>query len=337
MSDVAWSRGGAGEDGRHIITACDDANLYLCRVSDGKRVCDFKGHMKEVFCCAYSPQGGLAASGSEDETIRLWDPQSAACIRTIPAHCDPVTSVDFSNNGECLCSGSYDGTVRLWNTRNGEVLVTFTAKLPVAPPVGCARFTPNSKYIAVTYLQSFAMLVEIGTLATGLSNQQKRNNHQEQQKNSHGSDEATNQLKAMRKFHGHSNDDFASFLAFPHLPRQHGGRGLLVGSEDGRPCLYEIQSAKVVQRLGPKFSASTSNQTPEGAAAASGKPEDAGGAKEAQKGNGKSHSEAVIAVDAHPYKPLCVTGAMEPDSSVKLWAPPSKNYQAKQQNQQQQQ
>lgn len=33
-------------------------------------------------------------SGSLDESVRLWDIRSGHCIRTIPAHADPVTEID---------------------------------------------------------------------------------------------------------------------------------------------------------------------------------------------------------------------------------------------------
>jgi WD40 repeat protein len=283
--------------------------------------------MKEVFCCAFSPSGGMCASGSEDETLRFWDPQTGHNTRTIPAHADPVTSVDFSGNGECICTSSFDGTVRLWNARDGNVIVTFTAKLPIAPPAGCARFTPNSKYIAVSYLSSFGMLVDIGNLA-GINNSKSNN----EQQGSTDMDAATQQLKAMRKFVSHTNDEFAAFLAFPHLPRVSGGRGLLFGSEDGHSCLYEIQSAKVAQRLDGDSDPSTSTAgTSEFAGNGKGLEAEGGAgtnttsanasAGTAIEGSKRGHTEAVLAVDAHPKVPLCVTGAMHPDCSVKLWSP----------------
>ncbi|XP_053156050.1 WD repeat-containing protein 18 isoform X3 [Hemicordylus capensis] len=43
----------------------------------------FKGHRDQVTCLSVSTDGNLLLSGSNDETVRLWDIQSKQCIRTI--------------------------------------------------------------------------------------------------------------------------------------------------------------------------------------------------------------------------------------------------------------
>lgn len=68
-----------------------------------------RGHTSFVFCLAYSPRGNLLASGSYDETIRIWNIKKRKCLRTLPAHSDPVTSVAFSYDGSLLCSCGHDG------------------------------------------------------------------------------------------------------------------------------------------------------------------------------------------------------------------------------------
>ena len=71
-----------------------------------------KGHTSFVFTLAYSPMGNILASGSYDETIRLWDVKRRKVLRVLPAHSDPVSSVGFSKDGTLLMSCGHDGL--LW-------------------------------------------------------------------------------------------------------------------------------------------------------------------------------------------------------------------------------
>ncbi len=70
--------------------------------------------------------GNTLASGSEDETIRLWDIRRGEHIRTLSGHTDGVIGVAFSPDGNTLASGSVDETIRLWDANTGRHLRTLT-------------------------------------------------------------------------------------------------------------------------------------------------------------------------------------------------------------------
>ena len=46
-----------------------------------------------------------------DESVRIWDVKTGKCLKTLPAHSDPVTAVNFNRDGSLIVSSSYDG---LW-------------------------------------------------------------------------------------------------------------------------------------------------------------------------------------------------------------------------------
>jgi WD40 repeat protein len=69
---------------------------------------------------AFSPDGGRLASGSADETVRIWTVATGES-RVLGSHLGAVQYVTFSPDGKSLASASRDGTVRLWDDATGEV------------------------------------------------------------------------------------------------------------------------------------------------------------------------------------------------------------------------
>ena len=63
---------------------------------------------------AWFPDGRTLASGSWDNSVKLWDASSGRLLNTFEGSTMFLTSVAFSPNGWMLVSGAGDGTTRLW-------------------------------------------------------------------------------------------------------------------------------------------------------------------------------------------------------------------------------
>jgi WD40 repeat protein len=96
-----------GEKNTNAITVWDLAN--------NKSKATLKGHENEVHALAFSPDGNLLASASNDMTVKLWDLSSLKEITTLRGHTGQVWRIAFSPDGKLVASGGEDKTIRLWD------------------------------------------------------------------------------------------------------------------------------------------------------------------------------------------------------------------------------
>jgi WD40 repeat protein len=101
----------------------------------------FSGHDRDVFAVAFSADGNRLASGSVDQTVRVWDVKTGKLLLTLKGHTFSVRSVAFSPTGKQLASSCHDGTIKIWDlTSKKEV-----RNLPVKNPGGAVAFSPDGK------------------------------------------------------------------------------------------------------------------------------------------------------------------------------------------------
>jgi WD40 repeat protein len=62
------------------------------------------------------------ATGSGDNTARIWDCDTGTPLHTLNGHTSWVLVTSFSPDGKFLATGSMDNTIRLWNAQTGEAL-----------------------------------------------------------------------------------------------------------------------------------------------------------------------------------------------------------------------
>ena len=78
------------------------------------------GHTGTVNTVAFSPDGKMLASGSDDNTVRLWAVADGREVARLVGHEHRITSVAFSPDGNVLASASWDETVSLWDIADGR-------------------------------------------------------------------------------------------------------------------------------------------------------------------------------------------------------------------------
>ncbi|MGG6265246.1 NB-ARC domain-containing protein [Leptolyngbya sp. AN03gr2] len=117
-------------DGHTIASCGGDQTIKLWNASSGwlsqknseEELCfrTIEGHTDWVSTISFSPDQQMLASGSFDQTIKLWNLTTGELIKTLQGHTSPVLVASFHPDQPILVSGSDDATLRLWNVETGE-------------------------------------------------------------------------------------------------------------------------------------------------------------------------------------------------------------------------
>ena len=123
-------------------------NIRMRYSDDGDWRGEVSGHTVAVTSLAFKPNSYLLASGSQDNTVRIWDVRdrdNLRHVRTLREHTDDVDWVAWSPDGRVLASASEDGTVRLWNPNNG---INFAVLRGHTADVRCVAWSPDGRILA---------------------------------------------------------------------------------------------------------------------------------------------------------------------------------------------
>lgn len=106
-----------------LAIGSSNGEICLLQLKDGQKYWSCEKHAHWVRSIAFHPSRPMFASGSDDQTVKIWEINAdgtGKCIRTLEGHENCVRSVAFSEDGRWLASGSEDETIRIWNIETGQ-------------------------------------------------------------------------------------------------------------------------------------------------------------------------------------------------------------------------
>jgi WD40 repeat protein len=114
-------------DGKMGFSVGEDNQLRRWNATaDGKAVAPTGAHGKAAFKVVYHPKQVLLATCSADNTVRIWNADTLAAVRTLSGHTDWVYTIAFSADGNLIASGSWNGEVKVWKVADGALVKSFT-------------------------------------------------------------------------------------------------------------------------------------------------------------------------------------------------------------------
>lgn len=127
-------------------------------------------HSHSVYALAYSPDGKILVSGSENGKIRLWNPQRGWWLKTLTEPKKTVTSISFAPDGKTFVSNGDYGKIFMYDVKKKQHIRTLEA-MPSARIISSVAYSPKGKTIAAGSTNKMIYLwnAETGVLRQVLS------------------------------------------------------------------------------------------------------------------------------------------------------------------------
>ena len=143
----------------------------LWQVETGDLQSYLLGHSEWVYDVAFSAQGDLIGTTSDDRTLLLWGTDDGRVVRKIAPEIGALSSIDFSSNSLLFAAGSTNGILGFWDQSNANLLRTLQE---YDKGIIDVDFSPDNQLIAASYDDNTILVLEVsnGSLIHSLQGHQ---------------------------------------------------------------------------------------------------------------------------------------------------------------------
>ena len=124
-----------------VMVGLESGDIITLDGITGSLMATLSGHTCRVTSIAFSLDGMLLVSGSDDKTIKLWDVQTGGVVKTFYGHTNQVLSISISADCTMIASGSGDKTIRVWDIQTMECHCIIEQQ----NQVDCVDFSPTNR------------------------------------------------------------------------------------------------------------------------------------------------------------------------------------------------
>jgi WD40 repeat protein len=107
-----------------------------------------EGHSDGVISATITSDNSKIVSGSDDDTVKIWNLNTGKLLNPLEGHSSAVTSVAITSDNTKIVSGSDDDTVKIWNLNTGKLLNTLKGHTFTIQSI--AITTDNTKILAAS-------------------------------------------------------------------------------------------------------------------------------------------------------------------------------------------
>ena len=136
------------QDSQLFAAGFKNCSVRVYEVQTGKEVHSFVGHAAGITSVCFVGSTAIC-SGSNDNTLSLWDAKNGFRIAVLKGHTRPVHGCAANTSGKTIASVSWDRTIKVWDGKSGKINNTLKTYGQHNTPINCVAFHPEGQIIAV--------------------------------------------------------------------------------------------------------------------------------------------------------------------------------------------